>query len=73
MSLDVRRMFRADGAIRWEVYDCATGETCPEWQDFKSEEGARDSIPEHLLAQAPAVTVPAARHPYPSRRQVELV
>jgi hypothetical protein len=24
------------------------------------------------LAQAPAVTVPAARHPYPSRRQVEL-
>jgi uncharacterized Zn finger protein len=25
------------------------------------------------LAQAPAVTMPAARHPYPSRRQVELV
>jgi hypothetical protein len=25
------------------------------------------------LAQAPAVTVPAARHPYPSRRQVEMV
>jgi hypothetical protein len=25
------------------------------------------------LAQAPAVPVPAARHPYPSRRQVELV
>jgi hypothetical protein len=25
------------------------------------------------LAQAPAVTVPAAGHPYPSRRQVELV
>jgi recombinational DNA repair protein (RecF pathway) len=25
------------------------------------------------LAQAPAVTVPAARHPYPSRPQVELV
>jgi hypothetical protein len=24
------------------------------------------------LAQAPAVTVPAARHPYPSRRQVAL-
>jgi hypothetical protein len=25
------------------------------------------------LAQAPAVTAPAARHPYPSRRQVELI
>jgi hypothetical protein len=25
------------------------------------------------LAQAPAVTVPAVRHPYPSRRQVELI
>jgi hypothetical protein len=37
----------------------------------KVQEAARAQA--RKLAQAPAVTVSAARHPYPSRRQVELV